>query len=627
MGKGGQWTLPERLPDFGRRSLLVFRLIWFPAFLLALLGPVAGTWQRLSEGGQNSALVPGSRAGLALAAGDLTRIRFPVGPVTAAAGVRAGDKIVAIDGIPLSKAVPTPGEGTDLPAGTTEADYALLGELLYGTESRDTVLRLRTPAGQERDLAVTTGEQHVEQGAGAYSIPAWLLRFADLLHLPTYPLLLASAWVLFRRKQSDVVSSVVSLAILLTMIAEQPSATFLALVLGVPEWVHRIVYDLGNILLLGGILLFPFGRLTPRWVLAVLAALPVLLFVEGDMYRGVFIGFMGLSVLTLLRRLKATPSSDERQQLKWALLGFAGYSLFLAVSLGADMLKLTAGAFSEQLILEVVAGFAFGIAFLLLQLGLLVALMKYRLYDAESVITRSASVALITLVLGAGFAAIMEGVKEVVLAGFGRDAGSIAPIVGAAISTVLVSPIYERIQKFTEKRFHRHLVALRHDLPECLRDLRHFAPLTEIVGEVLARIEAGVRPRRIAFAVEGQVIDARGVTAQEVQSWLALDRPIPRARLEFEPADKLFSIRLPLRAEEGPLLGWVLVGARPDRSCLSTAERDALEEIIDPVARAVRLVLKREARERGTSNAIAALQNQIQDLRTRLAAPRAGAAA
>jgi hypothetical protein len=627
MGEGRRLQLPERLPDFGRRSLLVFRIIWFPAFVLALLGPMAGTWQRLSEGGQNSALVPGSRAGLALAADDLTRIRFPVGPVTAAAGVKAGDEIVAIDGLPLSKVVPTPGEGPELPAGTTEADYTLLGELLYGAESRDTVLRLRTPQGQERDIAVTTGEQHVERGAGAYSIPAWLLRFADLLHLPTYPLLLASAWVLFRRKQSDVVSSVVSLAILLTMIAEQPSATFLALVLHVPEWAHRIVYDLGNILLLGGILLFPFGRLTPRWVLAILAALPALLFVEGDTYRGVFMAFMALSVFTLLRRLKATPPSDERQQLKWALLGFAGYSLFLAVSLGADMLKLNAGAFSEQILLEVVAGFAFGIAFLLLQLGLLVALMKYRLYDAESVITRSASVALITLILGAGFAAIMEAVKEVVLAGFGREAGSIAPIVGAAISTVLVSPIYERIQKFTEKRFHRHLVALRHDLPDCLRDLRHFAPLCEVADEVLARIEAGVRPRRIAFAVEGKVIDARGVTPGDVQAWLALDRPIPRASLEFEPADKLFSIRLPLRAEEGPLLGWILVGARPDRSCLSTAERDALEEIIDPVARAVRLVLKREARERGTAGAIAALQSQIEDLRNRLGAPRAGAAA
>ncbi len=50
--------------------------------------------------------------------------------------------------------------------------------------------------------------------------------------------------------------------------------------------------------------------------------------------------------------------------------------------------------------------------------------------DAEVAISRSASFALIALILAGIFAATMEGVKEVILRFFGRDAGSIAPIVG-----------------------------------------------------------------------------------------------------------------------------------------------------------------------------------------------------
>ena len=51
-----------------------------------------------------------------------------------------------------------------------------------------------------------------------------------------------------------------------------------------------------------------------------------------------------------------------------------------------------------------VAGICFALAVLFLQLGLLIALLRYRLYDAEIVISRSANFALITLGVAAVFA-------------------------------------------------------------------------------------------------------------------------------------------------------------------------------------------------------------------------------
>ncbi|MEO7826308.1 MAG: hypothetical protein ABIR60_04135, partial [Allosphingosinicella sp.] len=101
--------LPARVPDFGPRGFFLFRIVWFAAFALALLGPVAGLWHRIADGGRNSGLVAGSRAGMGLDRRDLTRIRVPVGPAAAAAGIEAGDKIVAIDTIPVSPVVALPG--------------------------------------------------------------------------------------------------------------------------------------------------------------------------------------------------------------------------------------------------------------------------------------------------------------------------------------------------------------------------------------------------------------------------------------------------------------------------------------------------------------------------------------
>ncbi len=618
--------LPGRVPDFGPRGFFLFQLVWFAAFALALIGPVAGTWHRLAEAGRNSGLVAGSRAGAALAEDDLTRVRFPVGPAAAAAGIRPGDDIVAIDTIPVSPHVAMPGSPA-ADAGTgTETDQLLFGDLLSGTEDREVALTLRSPDGREREVALTTGESHIELGARSLGVPAGLLNFIDLIHLLTYPFLLISAWLLFRRKREDVVSSVVSLAILLTMAAEQPSATFLALVLGVPEGVHRALYDIANICLIGGILLFPHGRLSPRITIAVLAALPLLLFLEGDFYRAMLVAGMAAAVLLFLWRLRKA-SGDERQQLKWAVFGFSGYAFFFGVAITADILKVGAPSLPQQLSLEVTAGFAFGLAFLLLQAGLLVALLRYRLYDAEVAISRSASFALIALILAGIFAATMEGVKEVILRLFDRDAGSIAPIVGAALSTVMINPIYERVQGWAERRFQRKLVEMRRDLPDCLRDLRHFATLPELVEEILERISAGVRSSRLALILDGKVAGSRGTGAGEVEAWLERTALDPACSSGVETGDSFFPLRRPLSLADGTCLGWILLGPHPDRSRLSTAELDALDELAGPVARVVRVVLARQAREFELAELLARQQRQIDDLARRLAIDPAGSAA
>jgi hypothetical protein len=392
------------------------------------------------------------------------------------------------------------------------------------------------------------------------------------------------------------------------------------LVAGVPEGLQRALYDIANICLIGGILLFPHGRLRPPVILPLLILLPSLLFLEGDIYRSVLIASMAAAVALLLWRLR-TAGGDERQQLKWAVFGFTGYAFFLAASLTADMLKTGAPSLGQQLGLELFAGFAFGFAYLLLQAGLLVALLRYRLYDAEVAISRSASFAIIALILAGIFAATMEGVKEVIQRLFGQDAGSIAPIVGAAISTVMINPVYERVQAWAEGRFQRRLAEMRRDLPECLRDMRHFASLSELVDEVLERISAGVRSARLALVLGGRVAGSRGSDEAEVEAWLAAAALDPHCSSAVETGDRFFPLRRPLRLDDGRCLGWILLGPHPDRSRLSTAELDALDELAAPVARAVRVVEAREAREREVAETLARQERRIDVLARRLGEP------
>ena len=589
--------IPRRLPDLNRRWLIVFQIIWIPALLLAIAGPVAGIWFRFDQAANNSVLITGSRVGLALSEDDLTRVRFPVGDSARAAGVKPGDDIVAINGLPIAKVVPISKRGLARPHDASETDYAMFTPIIEGGDDSEYSLRLRSEDGSQHDFTVKAGEQHIAQAARSAGLPPAFLSVVDLLHVLTYPFLLFAAWILHRRKREDLISSVLSLAILLTIIAEQPSSAFLTFVAQVPDWLHQRIYDLGNICLLAGILLFPFGELRPRVSIGILLLLPILFFLSGDPYRLSFVVFMIAGVLTLLWRLQNTPPSPTRQQIKWALLGFSGYALFLAIAFVSDSAKLGVHSFGWQLALELLAGLSFGLAFLLLQLGLLVALLRFRLYDAEAIISRSANFALITLGVAAVFAATADGLKQIILNYYGNS-GSTAPVVfAAAVATVVISPLQERIQRWSEHRFQRNLVKLREDLPQCILELRESASTEELVAEVLSRIEEGTRSTRAAVIADGKIVGVRGVSEEAAEQWLTgFDEAECRDAL-CSVRDKLFPIRVPLETVMEKGAGWLLIGPRPDGSLLSKDEQEALVEVAAPIARGIRIVERRNERD------------------------------
>jgi hypothetical protein len=615
--------LPPSVPPFSKRAHQLFSILWLAAFVLALAGPVAGFYFRYTSPANNSQLVLGSRAGFAVAPSDATRVRFLVGTRSRADGIRPRDQIVAVYGLPLPNVMPfndrTLGEHAEDPA------YIALGNLLFGTDEAEVPLTVRDPNGQVRDVSVITGEQHIDRAARAIGISPRLLSFVDLLHVLAYPLLLWAAWMLHRRNSRDVVSSILSLAILVTIAAEQPSSLFLANA-GVPVGVNVLLYDLGNVLLLAGLLLFPHGNLSWRTVVLI-ALLPLLFFLHGEIYQVYFVGFMVVAVTMLLGSMRQTESGEMRQQIRWALFAFSGYALLRAISIAADGFKWSTGGFGNQLLLEVVAGVALGLAVLILQLGLLIALLRYRLYDAEVVISRSANLALITLAVATVFAAAADALKQVIYNFYGNTNSEGPVVIAAAIATVFINPIQERIQRWSENRFQKNLVLLRDDLPERVRDMRETASLGEMLDEILERIERGVRSVRGAAVIHGEVMRTREVDADVVERWRATRQGSDYAADICEPDDRLFPIRLPLvpTSETEKPIGFILVGPRPDGSIPSRDEQKALAEVSESIARGIRTVIKREERERAIADLIGDNSRRISALEAQLASPNSSA--
>ena len=620
------FRLPSVVPPFNTLTYRLFSVLWLLVFLLAIGGPIAGFYYRYSEPANNSQLLLGSRAGFAVSPRDATMVRFTVGPEAETAGIVAGDHIVAIYGLPLPRTMPVNEEA--LAAHANDPAYIAMGNLLFGTDQSQVPLTIRDPDGHARDVTVTTGEHHIDAGAKALGLaPRWL-SFIDLLQVLFYPFLLWAAWLLHRRNARDVVSSILSLAVLLNIAAEQPSSVFLAAI-GIPRPVNVAIFDLGNVLLLTGILLFPHGNLSWRAV-GLIVCLPLLMFLHGQLYQSYFICFMIIGVLAMLRRLHRTQSGEQRQQIRWALLGISAYAVLRCISIICDYMKWSTDSFGHQLLVEMSAGISFAFAALLLQLGLLVALLRYRLYDAEIVIGRSVNFAVITLGVAAVFAGAGDALKQIVY-NYSGNTNNEGPIIfAAALATIMINPIQERVQLWSEKRFQKNLFLLRSDLPQSVRDMRETASLDEMLDEILAQVDRGVRAVRAAMIVNGAVLNVRGLSIEDVEAWRTSALARDHKSDSCEPSDRLFPIRIPLvpSSDEEEPIGYLLVGPRPDGSIPSHEEQKAIKEVSEDIARAIRTVIKREARETEVAELIADNARRIEALEallgkaTRKRAPR-----
>jgi hypothetical protein len=137
-----------------------------------------------------------------------------------------------------------------------------------------------------------------------------------------------------------------------------------------------------------------------------------------------------------------------------------------------------------------------------------------------------------------------------------------------------------------------------------------------MVDAILEQVDLGVRAVRSAMIVNGSVLRVRGLGMEQAEAWRSSKLADDYTSDVCEPSDKIFPIRVPLvpsSGDEAPI-GFLLVGPRPDGSVPSRDEQKALAGVAEPIARAIRTVIKREAHEREMTELIEANTRRIEQL-------------
>jgi hypothetical protein len=188
-----------------------------------------------------------------------------------------------------------------------------------------------------------------------------------------------------------------------------------------------------------------------------------------------------VSLLLRFRRARGT----ERLQLRWVALGAALAAGLFLVALAALILEESDGVIFQS---------ALGASVAVLPLATGAAILRYRLYDIDRIVSRTVAYALLTLLLGLGYAAVVLGLGRLL------PEGSTLVVAAATLAVAAVfSPLRRRVQALVDRRFNRR----RHDAAQTIAAfsirLRDQVDLTTLTGELLAVVDQTMQPTRASL--------------------------------------------------------------------------------------------------------------------------------
>ena len=428
------------------------------------------------------------------------------------------------------------------------------------------------------------------------------------LRLAKAAVILSVCVILLRRRANDPVAALLSLAFLTWTI--NSSFDFAS-----AEMLPRLLDRVRFLLFVLALLLFPDARWRPGWTRGVaIASAAVFLLGIADglgvvptrLFLPLAIVCVIAAIAALIVRFCTAASQTERQQLKWVALGlFSGVGLVLIARAGAALSVGQAMPVAAPVLLEGL----FQLGIILIALGFLVSLLRYRLFDAEAAISRSAALAGLTIAVVAVFAGTEATIEWLGQQYLGMGIGDVSAAMAAAVAAVLLNPLHNRISDWAESRFQRDLICLKKELPEMLAELAAGATPRELGQTILPRIGVAVHATRAGLAVRSRVVAAHGIAPDRAQAWL---NAMPaKSDDDADATDSTFPVRVRLH---GPLSNaplWLFLGPRPDGSLYGKEDLDALATIAPAMRHALTWALDRERFRLAHRREVHALRAQI----------------
>jgi hypothetical protein len=179
----------------------------------------------------------------------------------------------------------------------------------------------------------------------------------------------------------------------------------------------------------------------------------------------------------------------ERQQLRWVVLAAA----LTGVGMLASVVLVVGGN-------EILVGWVGGVCVAFLPLAIGAAVLRYRLFDLDRIISRTLAYGLLTVLLGGGYAGVVLGLGQL----FGHDSSLVVAAATLAVAAVF-QPARRRVQRAVDRRFNRRRYDTAQTIQAFSARLRQQVDLEALTAELLAVVEQTMQPTQVSLWLRSSV--------------------------------------------------------------------------------------------------------------------------
>jgi hypothetical protein len=181
----------------------------------------------------------------------------------------------------------------------------------------------------------------------------------------------------------------------------------------------------------------------------------------------------------------------QRQQTKWVVLGIVaaavGYCMFLVLNLLQGGILASLLGYTAALLL-----------LFLLMISIVVAVLRYRLYDIDLLINRTLVYGLLTVMLVALYFGGIVVLQRLFVALTGQQS-TLAIVASTLLIAALFNPLRHRIQSFIDRRFYRRKYDARKTLESFSAKLRSETDLIALSDDLVSVVSETMEPAQVSL--------------------------------------------------------------------------------------------------------------------------------
>jgi hypothetical protein len=169
------------------------------------------------------------------------------------------------------------------------------------------------------------------------------------------------------------------------------------------------------------------------------------------------------------------------------------------------------------------------IGYVTIPLGIGMALLRYRLWDIDTLINKALVYGLLTGLLGALYAGLIIGLENLAGAITGGETAKqpIALVVSTLAIAALFLPVRRRLQALIDRRFYRRKYDAEKTLAAFSATLRHEVDLEQIRAQLLAVVQETMQPGHVSLWLRQPERHLRDLAHRQEPQGQALTRASP----------------------------------------------------------------------------------------------------